>query len=614
MSDLIPTSNVMNFAITVPESTKTGSPDDEIICPSSRIERSRMLAAVKRDGLALRCADERFRNDREIVLAAVRQNGLALQYASESLKRDQNLVLAAILQNAAALQYADESLRRNRAIVLAAIRVDGLALQYAHECLRSSRDVVLAALKQNGLALQYASEELRADREIVLAAVRQRGTALHFAAESLKQDREMILAAVSQDSSYLSNLDDSFKQDREIILAAAKRNGYYALQFASEELRRDREIVLAAVRSDGRALAYADEAFKADREIVLAAVRSDGQALAYADEVLKADREIVLAAVKQNGNALANADESLRGDWEIALAAVNRNGEALQYVAESLRGNLFLASAAVAKNIDALQYVDPQLKRNHEFQNTCFYYSFFSYNQMLDPSPELTERYEEIVDDLEDLEIDHLGGFEGASLNQIQEIIRNREENSPDNRPLAVIAYAEDPDFHGYPPLLIDLMDHGYRVAFYEVRTDNDIYDAIRETGEVQRISLLLIGGHGSQTDITLAGRNPDLADWWSNDLYNFGINDRDDLWDLRRYLGDESVIVLESCLTGQGRARASNVANMLGTVFTNSYVFAETESTALGDFVFNDENHVKGVCYVGGDEYSISPSPFRQP
>ena len=50
-----------------------------------------VLAAVAKNGLALRYASETLKNDRDVVLAAVAQNGLALEYASETLKNDELL-------------------------------------------------------------------------------------------------------------------------------------------------------------------------------------------------------------------------------------------------------------------------------------------------------------------------------------------------------------------------------------------------------------------------------------------------------------------------------------------------------------------------------------------
>ena len=58
-----------------------------------------MLAAVKKNGFALRYASQQLRGDREVVLAAVKQDGDALCHASAELAGDREMELAAVKQN-----------------------------------------------------------------------------------------------------------------------------------------------------------------------------------------------------------------------------------------------------------------------------------------------------------------------------------------------------------------------------------------------------------------------------------------------------------------------------------------------------------------------------------
>ena len=142
-----------------------------------------------------RCDDRSYnfdasRTDRNIVLAAVQKQGIALKYASEALKADREIVLAAVKNNGYALQYASEDHKADREIVQAAIKIDPCALLCASEALSADREIVLSAVQRGGSALEYASEALRADREIVLAAVKQDRSALKYASEALKADSE----------------------------------------------------------------------------------------------------------------------------------------------------------------------------------------------------------------------------------------------------------------------------------------------------------------------------------------------------------------------------------------------------------------------------------------
>ena len=82
-------------------------------------DREVVLAAVQRDGRALKYASAELQADREVVLAAVRQNGRALGYASVELQADRDFVLAAIERNADALRYTSAELQRDDAVLKA---------------------------------------------------------------------------------------------------------------------------------------------------------------------------------------------------------------------------------------------------------------------------------------------------------------------------------------------------------------------------------------------------------------------------------------------------------------------------------------------------------------
>eukprot|EP00434_Breviolum_minutum_P028589 symbB.v1.2.025294.t1/scaffold2445.1/size151041/22 len=58
------------------------------------------------------------RSNREIVLAAVRRDGVALAYASEDLRGDAEVLAAAAASDASSLQYASETMRNEYEIPL----------------------------------------------------------------------------------------------------------------------------------------------------------------------------------------------------------------------------------------------------------------------------------------------------------------------------------------------------------------------------------------------------------------------------------------------------------------------------------------------------------------
>ena len=96
----------------------------------------------------LRGLPEALRADREVVLAAVKKQGMALEYAAEPLRSDREVVLAAVKKTGGALRYACPELRDDREVVLAAVRQRGNALHWASARLRGDMDLAAEALAQ----------------------------------------------------------------------------------------------------------------------------------------------------------------------------------------------------------------------------------------------------------------------------------------------------------------------------------------------------------------------------------------------------------------------------------------------------------------------------------
>lgn len=85
----------------------------------------------------------KLRNDKEVVLAAVKKNGLALEYASTSLKNDSQVVLEAVKENGAALQFASKELRGDRKIVFEALKTYGDVAKFASPELKNDRNFIV---------------------------------------------------------------------------------------------------------------------------------------------------------------------------------------------------------------------------------------------------------------------------------------------------------------------------------------------------------------------------------------------------------------------------------------------------------------------------------------
>eukprot|EP00931_Biecheleriopsis_adriatica_P061190 TRINITY_DN36789_c0_g1_i1.p1 TRINITY_DN36789_c0_g1~~TRINITY_DN36789_c0_g1_i1.p1 ORF type:complete len:531 (+),score=109.36 TRINITY_DN36789_c0_g1_i1:56-1648(+) len=146
--------------------------------------------AVDYEGFLFQFAPESLRRNRTVVLEAVARSGVALAGAADKLRADRQVILAAVQQNGAALCFAQKELKADREIAMAAVRQTGFALLHVSQELRSDRSVVLEAVKESGRALIYASEMLRCDRDVVLAAVKQDPEALQYASGDLREALE----------------------------------------------------------------------------------------------------------------------------------------------------------------------------------------------------------------------------------------------------------------------------------------------------------------------------------------------------------------------------------------------------------------------------------------
>lgn len=189
-------------------------------------------AAVRADGGALKYLPKNLRCDPDIVLAAVESEvqhwtGNALKYADPH-RLSGEIVLAAVRRDGLALKYARKEFKsgRYREIALAAVTQNGHALQHVCAALKSDREVVLAAVTHNGAALKHAAELLKIDRGVVLRAVGQDGCALQYAQNSLDMDREVVITAVSQTAWALQFVAEALQHDEHVLSAVAKHGNY----------------------------------------------------------------------------------------------------------------------------------------------------------------------------------------------------------------------------------------------------------------------------------------------------------------------------------------------------------------------------------------------------
>jgi hypothetical protein len=208
--------------------------------------------------------------DKEVVLAAVIKDGWALRLASDEMRGDKEVVLAAVMQDDRALQFASDEMRGDKEVVLAAVMQDGWPLRFASEELRGDKEVVLAAVTRSGRALQFASEEMRGDKQVVLAAVIKDGWALQFASEEFRGDKEVVLVAIENDSTAWNNVSNKTVLRRDPTIAAAMVTKDKAFQML-QKLGNRRSTCGVAMDSVDYSIALIVKRFDEDASILEAA-------------------------------------------------------------------------------------------------------------------------------------------------------------------------------------------------------------------------------------------------------------------------------------------------------------------------------------------------------
>eukprot|EP00439_Symbiodinium_sp_Y106_P068585 s235_g11.t1 len=160
-----------------------------------KTDRTRVLAAVKRDWQALKYCLPLFQDDFEVVQEAIRGAAVALKFASPRLRKHRALAQEALSLDTSCLEFVSEELREDVELMREAVSRNAFALRFAGPRATECKELVMDAVQAEGMALLYAGPEMRADREVVLAAVRQDGCALLCASQALRMNREVVREA-----------------------------------------------------------------------------------------------------------------------------------------------------------------------------------------------------------------------------------------------------------------------------------------------------------------------------------------------------------------------------------------------------------------------------------
>jgi len=284
----------------------------------------------------LKFLNHEFKNDFSIVYSAVSKNGLELKDASERLKDDFQIASAAIYNNIDAWEYVSEILKKNKNFVLNAAKQIRGVIKYVGEKMKTDKDVALAAISIDSEAITHVSENLKLDKEIMLCAISKYIGAIKYIPDNLKHDKEVILAGVTIDGEALAYASEKLRDNKYIVIQAIKKNPL-ALKHASLRLQNDINIVLLAVNLNKWALEFASDNLKEDIAVFYRAFSTKKQIKGQKTKDVNNIKEIIIQLVKQDGMILKCLSENFKNDKEVVCAAIAQNAKAINFAGDLFR-------------------------------------------------------------------------------------------------------------------------------------------------------------------------------------------------------------------------------------------------------------------------------------
>ncbi len=468
------------------------------------------------------------------------------------------------------------------------VQEDWYAFEDAPEEIRSNRNIILAAIKNNPDNFASISQGFLIDRKFALEAVSANGYALGYLPEDLKNDAEIVKAALAENGNAIGDVSKELRSRRDIALLAAHNGGslHHLPAF-----RNDKEIVLAAVSHRGSDIKYASDELKNDADIVMAAIITQKRLF---DRASVESPNSYPSPTKQYPPIIEYASDSLRSDRDFALAAVKADSRNMEFISQNLLEDNEFINSAVLSNFEVTEYLDQATKERYTTQ----FANAFSLLGIDHPERFDTSDYVEIIRNRYSVSSE-------GTRNMLEQIfgVEFFAGTESDERPVCVIIFPEsDPNgaFLQDAPT-ISALTTGYRVIYYDIKTDYEFAQSLREAtlDNGQQAELCIIGGHGNRYALQFGDYS------WIGDreaAYMDMFLDRNLIDSTRECISDGGNVVLLACSTGEGtdgRAGVGNLAEFAHTIWPQAGVYAPTAPAAYVRFELDEEGILLNATYV---------------
>src|SRR3989338_4349086 len=120
------------------------------------------------DVLCLDLVPDEFKKDREITLSAVKHSDNVFEQVVKTSFHliDDEMVIAALQRDGQALKYASQELKSNKKFVLKVVSKYGSALEFVDEKLKADIDVVTTAILSHPSAILFADPIFKENKEL----------------------------------------------------------------------------------------------------------------------------------------------------------------------------------------------------------------------------------------------------------------------------------------------------------------------------------------------------------------------------------------------------------------------------------------------------------------
>lgn len=186
-------------------------------------------------------------------------------------------------------------------------------------------------------------------------------------------------------------------------------------------------------------------------------------------------------------------------------------------------------------------------------------------------------------------------------------LLENRAQGSGDSAKLAVVNYPKtdwNNYFHGGSDRIKTLIEHGYRVMYYEEGKDSQVAENLKAATKNHPAPLIILGAHGMRGEMQYGESDPRSEQRSEEKNVDVGDLGKFRAAGLGSVLAPGGVVVLESCSTGSGRDKGDNMANMFLKLWPGaSGIYAPTIPSALVGYLFKADGSVAGASYFDGIE-----------